>query len=143
MLNNLWGCPIVYGVFGLSRLIFVAIAALWQGSRPLDAPPKVVKIVWMDAQFREELVGMFPCDVIGLEVVTEGYAPGEPVKVSISGEFIEDAPEIFFPLVDRRGTARMHFQRPACRAEEEEDSCSNIELEQNRASNKMLHCKID
>lgn len=102
-----------------SRLIWLAIAALWLGSLPLEAPPKVISLRWMDKEFREELVGMFPCDAIGIEVVTKGYAPGERVKVTISGEFDEDAPEIFFPLVEHQGIARMHFQAPACRDEEE------------------------
>lgn len=70
-------------------------------------------------EFREELVGMFPCDVIGLEVVTKGYALDEPVKVTISGEFDEDVPQNFFPLADAYGIARMHFQAPECREEEE------------------------
>lgn len=104
------------------RLICLAIAALWLGSRPAETPPiekTTVSLRWMDTEFREELVGMFPCDVIGLEVVTKGYALGEPVKVTISGEFDEDTPEIFFPLADHQGIARMHFQTPECRQAEE------------------------
>lgn len=85
------------GLVRPSRLIWLVVVALWLGSLPLEAPPKVISLRWMDTEFREELVGMFPCDVIGLEVVTKGYALGEPVKVTISGEFDEDAPEIFSP----------------------------------------------
>ncbi|MEN5179133.1 hypothetical protein ABE501_05045 [Comamonas testosteroni] len=58
---------------------------------------------------------MFPCDAIGIEVVTKGYALGEPVEVKVSGGLEEELPEIFFPLVDPQGIARMLFQAPECR----------------------------
>lgn len=104
------------------RLICLAIAALWLGSRPAETPrieKTTVSLRWTDTEFREELSGMFPCDVIGLEVVTTGYAPNEPVEVKISGGLEEDGPEIFFPLVDHEGIARMHFQAPECREEKD------------------------
>lgn len=101
-----------------SHLMCLVIAALWMGSLPLEHFPvrkATVSMRWTDTELHDELVGMFPCDVIGLEVVTKGYAPGEPVEVKISGALEEDASEIFFPLVDHQGIARMHFQAPECR----------------------------
>lgn len=119
-MGNLSGCAFrKKDLVRPSLHICLAIVALWLGSIPLEAPPKVISLRWMDTEFREELVGMFPCDVIGLEVVTKGYALDEPVKVTISGEFDEDSPEIFFPLADHQGIARMHFQTPECREAEE------------------------
>ena len=89
------------GLVRSSRLICLAVAALLLGSRPPETPPvkkATLSIRWTDTEFREALTGMFPCDVIGLEVTTTGYAPNEPVEVKISGELEEEPPEIFFPF---------------------------------------------
>ncbi|MNS71772.1 hypothetical protein D3C72_1051520 [compost metagenome] len=71
----------------LLRLTALLGAAFVQSACNL-APAKpektTVSIRWTDINFREELTDMYPCDVVGLEVATKGYAPQESVEVEVS-----------------------------------------------------------
>lgn len=54
---------------------------------------------------------MFPCEAIGIEVVTKGYALGEPVEVKVSGGWRRSLPKSFFPWWTIKAS-RECFSRP-------------------------------
>lgn len=106
----------------LTSLLGVAFLQSSCNLAPAKPDKATVSIRWTDVNFGEELTAMFPCDVVGLEVVTTGYAPHEPVEVKIALENDADEPEIVHPVVDHQGIARMHFQARECREDESHPS---------------------